>query len=298
MNSPEFGKYDLQPNDEELDLDAEYTDDYHIEHATEISEMLLSMKDEATRKPEMEKDATSKAGKIHEEIIFHKGKKYQKMLSGLKSILESDDVTIENPKKFDLCDKKIPIDWFILYYTKFSHISEEAICRVVSDGIFDILGLAEDKRPPLKLIEIINKREPESTSANKDTKALAYFHDPESRRNRIPAEKGDIVINLPNFNGEPSILDIMATLEHECFHVYQFNRRHGNVPMETVRDRIMMSAYHNGRDQYIDGNNDFEGYYEQGYESSARVFADQLTHATEELFREAISQTIKGDANG
>lgn len=113
MSSHEFGKYDLQPNSEDIDLGTDYTDDYHIDHAIEISEMLLSMEDETIRKPEMEKDAIIKARKIHEEIILHKGRKYQKMLTGISSVLNGGGVTVEIPENVDLNNKEYPFDYLI-----------------------------------------------------------------------------------------------------------------------------------------------------------------------------------------
>ncbi len=300
MNSHEFGKHDLQPTSESVDLDAEWTEDYHLDHAVEISELLLSMEDEAERRPEMEKDATSKANEIHEEIIFRKGKKYRKMISDIKSILGGDGVIIEKADKFDLSDRKFPIDWFLLCHSKFDYDSEVSICQVISDGIFDILGLAEDKRPTLKLNKAIDERGSEDIKADKYITYLGYFKDPEDRRHTAPfvQENGTIEINLFNFGSETSILHVLETLEHECFHAYQFNCRRGKVPMQTVRDRVVRAAYSYGNAQYIDPENDYEGYYRQGYESSARVFANQLTHATAELFRGAILQaTKKGDVN-
>ena len=47
----------------------------------------------------------------------------------------------------------------------------------------------------------------------------------------------------------------------------------------------------------ICSKNDYEGYYEQGYESQARSFSAQLTRATDIVITEAIKQAMKGDAN-
>ena len=87
MNNHEFGEHEMQQIGESIDLDAEWTEDYHLDHAVEISESLLLMKAEKTRKPEMEIDANLKASRIHEEIVFHKGEKYQKMISRIISVL-------------------------------------------------------------------------------------------------------------------------------------------------------------------------------------------------------------------
>ena len=110
-------------------------------------------------------------------------------------------------------------------------------------------------------------------------------------------KNGIIKINLPNFDDEPDIRDILATLQHECFHAYQFNCRRGTMPIETVRNRAMMAAYSYGHNQYISSKNDYESYYEQGYESSARSFSAQLARATDIIITEAIKQAMEGDAN-
>ena len=47
----------------------------------------------------------------------------------------------------------------------------------------------------------------------------------------------------------------------------------------------------------ICSKNDYEGYYEQGYESSARSFSAQLTRATDIVITEAIRQAMRGDVN-
>ena len=69
------------------------------------------------------------------------------------------------------------------------------------------------------------------------------------------------------------------------------------MPIKTVRDRAMMAAYSYGHNQYISSKNDYEGYYEQGYESSARSFSAQLTRATDIVITEAIKQAMKGDVS-
>lgn len=303
MNDYEFGKHELQPTDESVDLDTEWTEDYHLDHAEEISELLSSMKTEEIRKPEMEKDATLKASRIHEEVVFHKSEKYQKMISRISSVLKGDGATVEMPDNVNLKDKEYPFDYLISKCLRFDHDSKKAICQAVSDGIFDILDLKEDKRPVLMLAASINGRVSkyeESTGANDDKGELGHFKEPNGKFHHVDpkAEKNGIIrINLPNFDDEPDIRDILATLEHECFHAYQFNCRRGAIPIETVRDRAMMAAYSYGYDQYISSENDYEGYYEQGYESSARSFSAHLAWATEIVIREAIIQVMKGDAN-
>lgn len=307
MNNHEFGKHEMQQIGECVDLDTEWTEDYHLDHAEDISELLLSMEAEETRKPEMEKDATLKANRIHEEVVFHKGEKYQKMMSRISSALKDDGVTAEIPDNVNLKDLKYPFDYLISKCLQFDYASKEAVCQAVSDGIFDIMNLEEDKRPVLMLVACINGRVSkygESASVN-DNRALGEFKEPSSGRfrhvNPRAEENGIIRINLPNFNDKPDIRDILATLEHECFHAYQFNCRRGTIPIETVRDRAMMAAYSYGHDQYIDSKNDFEGYYGQGYESSARSFSAQLTRATDivvtEAIKQAIKQAMKGDAD-
>ncbi len=302
MNDYEFGKHELRPTDESVDLDAEWTEDYHLDHAEEIGELLLSMEAEEIRRPEMEKDATLMARRIHEEVVFHKGEKYQKMISRIISVLKSDGVTAEIPDNVNLKNKEYPFDYLISKCLRFDYDSKEAICQAVSDGIFDIMNLEEDKRPVLMLVACINGRVSKygkSTYIN-DDRALGHFKYPKWGFHHVDpqAEKNGIIkINLPNFNSEPDIRDILATLEHECFHAYQFNCRRGTIPIVTVRDRAMMAAYSYGRNQYISSKNDYEGYCEQGYESSARSFSAQLTRATDIVITEAIKQAMEGDAN-
>ena len=303
MNDYEFGKPELQPTDEGVNLDTEWTEDYHLDHAEEISELLSSMKTEKIRKPEMEKDATLKASRIHEEVVFHKGEKYQKMISRIISVLKSGGATAEIPDNVNLKNKECPFDYLISKCLRFDYDSKKAVCQAVSDGIFDIMNLEEDERPVLMLVASINGRVSkygESTSTNDDKGILGHFKEPNGRFHHVDpqAEKNGIIrINLPNFDDEPDIRDILATLEHECFHAYQFNCRRGTMPIETVRDRAMMAAYSYSHNQYISSKNDYEGYYEQGYESSARSFSAQLTRATDIVITEAIKQAMKGDVN-
>lgn len=303
MNGYEFGKHELRPTDESVDLDTEWTEDYHLDHAEEIFELLSSMKTEKIRKPEMEKDATLKASRIHEEVVFYKGEKYQKMISRISSVLKGDGATAEIPDNVNLKDKEYPFDYLISKCLRLDHDSKKIVCQAVSDGIFDIMNLEEDERPVLMLVASINGRVSkygESTSTNDDKGILGYFKEPDGRFHHVDprAEKNGIIrINLPNFDDEPDIRDILATLQHECFHAYQFNCRRGTMPIETVRDRAMMTAYSYGHNQYISSKNDYEGYYEQGYESSARSFSAQLTRATDIVITEAIKQAMKGDAN-
>ncbi len=299
MNNYESGRHDLKAMGESIDLSAELTEDYHLDHAVEINELLLSMEDEVKRKPEMEKDAALKADKIHEEIIFHKGEQYKKMVSDVRSALEGGGVSVIIPDNV----KRINYDYLISRCLRFDCYSKEAVCKSVSDGIFDILGLEEEKRPVLMLMAHINGRVSKygkSGSINDDRTTLGCFEEPNNRSLHMnpQAEKNGVIrINLPNFDDEPDIRDVLATLEHECFHVYQFNYRRGMMPITTVGDRAMMAAYSYGHDQYIDSKNDPEGYYGQGYESSARIFSAQLTRATDVIVTEAIKQAIKGDAN-
>lgn len=303
MNNHEFGKHEMQPIGECVDLDAEWTEDYHLDHAEDISELLLTMEDEAKRKPEMEKDATLMANKVHEEVFFRKGEKYQEMVSRISSVLNGGGVTVEIPDNVNLKDKEYLFDYLISKCLRFDYDSKEAICQAVSDGIFDIMNLEKDKRPVLMLVVSINGRVSKygkSTSINDDKSTLGYFREPDGRFHHVnpQAEKNGIIrINLPNFNDKPDIRVILATLEHECFHAYQFNRRREAMPIVTVRDRVMMAAYSYGRNQYISSKNDFEGYYEQGYESSARRFSAQLTRATDILVTEAVRQAMKGGTN-
>ena len=303
MNDYEFGKHELRPTDESVDLDTEWTEDYHLDHAEEISELLSSMKTEKIRKPEMKKDATLKASRIHEEVVFHKGEKYQKMISRIISVLKGGGVTAEIPDNVNLKDKEYPFEYLISKCLRFDYDSKKAVCQAVSDGIFDIMNLEEDERPVLMLVACINGRVSkygESTGANNNKGELGHFREPDGRFHHVDpqAEKNGIIrINLPNFDNEPDIRDILATLQHECFHAYQFNCRRGTMPIETVRDRAMMAAYSYGHNQYISSKNDYEGYYEQGYESSARSFSAQLTRATDIVITEAIKQAMEGDVN-
>ena len=303
MNDYEFGKHELQPTDESVDLDAEWTEDYHLDHAEEISELLSSMKTEKIRKPEMEKDATLKSNRIHEEVVFNKGEKYQKMVSRISSVLKGDGATAEIPDNVNLKDKEYPFDYLISKCLRLDYDSKKAVCQAVSDGIFDIMNLEEGERPVLMLVASINGRVSKygkSTSTNDDKGILGHFREPDGRFHHVDpqAEKNGIIkINLPNFDDEPDIRDILATLQHECFHAYQFNCRRGTMPIETVRNRAMMAAYSYGHNQYISSKNDYESYYEQGYESSARSFSAQLARATDIIITEAIKQAMKGDAN-
>ena len=304
MNDYEFGKHELRPTDESVDLDAEWTEDYHLDHVEEISELILSMRAEKIRKPEMEKDATLKASKIHEEVVFYKGEKYQKMVSRISYVFDDGGAAVEIPYNVNLKkDKKYPFDYLISECLRFDYDGKEAVCQAVSDGIFDILNLEEDKRPVLMLVASINGRVSKyekSTSIDDDKGTLGYFREPNGRFRHVDprAEKNGIIgINLPNFDDEPDIRDILATLQHECFHAYQFNCRRGTMPIKTVRDLAMTAAYSYGNIQYISSENDYEGYHEQGYESSARRFSAQLTRATDIVITEAIKQAMRGDVN-
>ena len=303
MNDYEFGKHELRPTDESVDLDVEWTEDYHLDHAEEIFELLSSMKTEKIRKPEMEKDATLKSNRIHEEVVFNKGEKYQKMVSRISSVLKGDGATAEIPDNVNLKDKEYPFDYLISKCLRLDYDSKKAVCQAVSDGIFDIMNLEEGERPVLMLVASINGRVSKygkSTSTNDDKGILGHFREPDGRFHHVDpqAEKNGIIkINLPNFDDEPDIRDILATLQHECFHAYQFNCRRGTMPIETVRNRAMMAAYSYGHNQYISSKNDYESYYEQGYESSARSFSAQLARATDIIITEAIKQAMEGDAN-
>ena len=305
MNDYEFSKHELRPTDESVDLDAEWTEDYYLDldHAEEIYELLSSMKAEKIRKPEMEKDATLKASRIHEEVVFYKGEKYQKMVSRISSVFDDGGAAVEIPYDVNLKDKKYPFDYLISKCLRFDYDGKEAVCQAVSDGIFDIMNLEEDERPVLMLVASINGRVSKygkSTSIDDDKGTLGYFREPNGRFRHVGsrAEKNGIIgINLPNFDDEPDIRDILATLQHECFHAYQFNCRRGTMPIKTVRDRAMMAAYSYGYNQYISSKNDYEGYYEQGCESSARSFSARLTRATDIVITEAIKQAMRGDAN-
>ena len=303
MNDYEFGKHELRPTDESVDLDMEWTEDYHLDHAEEIFELLSSMKTEKIRKPEMEKDATLKSNRIHEEVVFNKGEKYQKMVSRISSVLKGDGATAEIPDNVNLKDKEYPFDYLISKCLRLDYDSKKAVCQAVSDGIFDIMNLEEGERPVLMLVASINGRVSKygkSTSTNDDKGILGHFREPDGRFHHVDpqAEKNGIIkINLPNFDDEPDIRDILATLQHECFHAYQFNCRRGTMPIETVRNRAMMAAYSYGHNQYISSKNDYESYYEQGYESSARSFSAQLARATDIIITEAIKQAMEGDAN-
>ena len=303
MNDYEFGKHELRPTDESVDLDVEWTEDYHLDHVEEISELLSSMKTEKIRKPEMEKDATLKSNRIHEEVVFNKGEKYQKMVSRISSVLKGDGATAEIPDNVNLKDKEYPFDYLISKCLRLDYDSKKAVCQAVSDGIFDIMNLEEGERPVLMLVASINGRVSKygkSTSTNDDKGILGHFREPDGRFHHVDpqAEKNGIIkINLPNFDDEPDIRDILATLQHECFHAYQFNCRRGTMPIETVRNRAMMAAYSYGHNQYISSKNDYESYYEQGYESSARSFSAQLARATDIIITEAIKQAMEGDAN-
>ena len=69
------------------------------------------------------------------------------------------------------------------------------------------------------------------------------------------------------------------------------------MPVKTVRDKVLKTAYICGDEQYIDGKNDPEGYRTQGYESSARKFAEDLDQSTNVILQNALNLAIEGDKN-
>ncbi|MCR4753750.1 MAG: hypothetical protein K5837_05050 [Candidatus Saccharibacteria bacterium] len=254
MINYESNKNDIELVDEVIDLDAEYTEDYHLSHAEALEDLLSLMEnDEAKRKSEMEKDAYSKAVRIHEEIVFdNKGDIYQKMISNMRS-----------------------------------SVNEEEICQAFASGIFDILGVKEDDRPVL----IVSQEE---TPVVFDTNhyELGHFERPSSRlRDAGPKARrnGIIKINLSSFENTSGLEDIFASLEHECFHAYQFASVMHRTPIKTVRDFIMSDAYHYGMLEHIvPEKDDTEEYYGQGIESSARIFGAQLSRATSILVKDSV----------
>ena len=303
MSRCELKEHDLQPDNSAIDLNAKFTEDYHLDHATELSEALLSMKDEEKRRAEMENDAFLKASMFHEEIFFRRSERYKKIVSEVTSVLDGSGVYIELPDNVNLKNVEHPFDYLISKCLRFDHDSKVAICQTVSDGIFDTLGIKEDKRPALTLMAVYNGRSSKygrSTRVNDDRATLGTFVRPKWA---IPLEdtqaekNGSIEIILPNFPDGPDIRDILSAVEHECFHAYQYNHAKGNTPIETVRDRVMRAAYSYGEEQYINGKNDYEGYWTQGYESSARRFASLLEPATDIIITDAIKRAMKGSVD-
>lgn len=279
--------------EEELDFDAKLTDEYWSNFAVEINTALLSMKDEEVRKPEMEIDAERKACKIHEQVFYSHGESYQKMIRRICSTLDGKDVTLNLPENSNWEEMEYPFEYLARHLT-FELGAKESICQAVSDGIFDILGLDEDKRPPLRLVTTYKGRRSkndQSTSESDDKILLGHYAHPSKANGK---QNGSISIILPNFEDNAAIYDILDTLEHECFHAYQYNCQRGNMPLETVRDRVMMAAYIDGSEEYINYKNDFAGYYKQGYESSARRFSEYLSRANEELITNAIKRSVLG----
>ena len=304
MNNYESHSDNAERWSEGLDFDAEWTEDYQLEHAEEITDVLLSMEDEERRRPEMEHDATLRANRIHEEIVFNKGERYQKMVGDISEVLDSDGVSLDIADNVDLKKMEYPFDYLLSKCMRFDFESKEAICQAVMDGIFDELKLAEEKRPVLMLVVSINGRVSKhgNSTSDRDNKGeLGHFKEPGAQFRHVDPrakENGIVRINLPNFDDNPDIRKILATLEHECFHAYQFNCRRNNMPLNTVRDRVMQAAYTAGHNQYISSKNDYGGYYSQGYESSAREFSTQLMRATDILMTEAIMRAMKGENDG
>lgn len=282
MKNYEFGKYNSEPTKEIVDLDAKYDPIYFLGHHEKMVEILSSFENEERRRSEMEKDASLKADKIHEEIVFYKGVVFQKMVHTISSVLNDGGVTTEVPDNVNIIDKEDLLDYLISECMRFDYKSIDTICQAVSDGLFDSLGLRDNKRPALILID---------GKSGVPEDMLGCFDEVAGYENGI------IRIYLSNFDNRSDIRKVLATLEHECFHVYQFNCRRGMMPIETMRDRVIMAAYGYGIDQYISSENDFEGYYDQGYESSARIFSNQLTQATNTMIKEAIKTAMKGDKN-
>lgn len=254
MINYESNKNNSEPSNEIIDLDAEFTEDYHIAHAWALYDMLDSMEDEEKRRPEMEKDAFLKASRIHEEIVFNnKGDTYQKMVSNMRS-----------------------------------STNEEEICQAFVSGIFDMLEIKEDDRPVLMV-----NQEKDPVMLGTSHCELGHFEQPNSRlRDSEPKARknGIIQINLSSFENSVGLKDIFANLEHECFHAYQFASAVRRTPTKTVRDYIMSEAYHQGmfEQRISSGETDVEGYYERGIESSARKFSDQLSRATDILIHDIV----------
>ncbi|MBR3263971.1 hypothetical protein IKF94_01925 [Candidatus Saccharibacteria bacterium] len=255
MNNYESSEYNSESASESIDLDAEYTEDYLLAHAEEFFDIEDSMKDEEMRRLEMEKDATLKATKIHEEVVFNnKGETYQKMIKNMRSSTD-----------------------------------ENEICQAFASGIFDMLGLEEDDRPVFILnkendVEIINSNYCEAGHFEQPTSRI-HHADSKARKNGI------IQINLSSFNDSFGLHDVFANIEHECFHAYQFNSAMGRMPTRTMRDKIIHVAYFEGMirlGQYASAKNDIKGYYEQGIESSARTFSDQLSRATDIIINDVV----------
>lgn len=287
----EFVRAEIDDAENKVDLESEWNEDYHLEHATELSELLRSMENESVRKPEMEKDAVLKANKIHEEVMLRKGDSYQKTVEGIASLLNDGGVSLEIPNNVIASGRAITFDYLMSKCLNFDYRAQTTICELIQDGIFDVLGLEKEKRPELTLLTPVKHALVENNSA------LGHFNGPKDEgfygENLLSGGNGRIRINLFNFGDRPDIRNILETLEHECFHAYQFNSARGNLPTRTVRDRVMMAAYIHGRRQYISSKNDFEGYYDQGYESSARRFANQLRRATETVMVDAMKQAME-----
>lgn len=294
MNDYKFSKPELQPADEGVNLDTEWGKDYHLDHAEWSNEALLSMKDEKKRKPEMEKDATKRANMIINELYLGIDGKCKKMVFEIGSVFNSNDVRIELPNNVDKKNEEYSPDFLVSNCLRFNRDSIESICRSVSNGIFDVLGLTEDKRPFLNLVESTNGRVPENKKDNdigSEIRILGNFLRPRRNFHNVnpAAEKNGIIrINLPSFGNYPDIRKILAILVHECFHVYQFNCEREVMPITTARDMDMAVIYRYGHEQYISYKNDFAGYYNQGYESSARIFSTRLRKVIDMIIMEMI----------
>lgn len=316
MRNYEAGSYDSESIKGCFDLNAGYTEEYNLDHADELKNVLLSMEHEAERKPMMEEDAIQKAKIITSEI---KSEKCQRTIRKISSLLNSSGVTIEAPDDISSIRKDFVPDYLINENClRLNYDSRAAICRAVSDGIFDILGLEEDKRPALMFDKSYNIEEssPEdeknelgifkepglrlSIKRNDDTLRISFLgfdNDSEfddARLDPLAKKNGFIRINLSNFDEKTDIRMILSTLEHECFHAYQFNCSRGVMPIKTVRDKIVTAAYSYAKNQYISAKNDFEGYCDQGYESSAREFSKGLFFFTDQIIRRALKQSLEG----
>ena len=302
MNSFEFGKPDL-----------ESTTEYDGDYSTNESGATLSfMEHEAERKLAMEEDAVEKAKRI-ESGVWQNSEIYQRMIYGISSTFDSDKTTIDTSDDIDSVRRDFLPDYLINENClRLNYDGMVAICQAVSDGIFDFLGLDEDKRPALILDEnnsgeaegeLGTFKEPGAQLQTEKNGApfrinFSDFIDDsgfdDARVEHLAKKNGFIKIYLSSFGKKPDVRAVLSTLEHECFHAYQFNCRRGTMPIGGT----MMAAYHYGYDQYINAENDFEGYYDQGYESSARKFSEKLVFATDRIIRVALKQSMRGESNG
>ena len=253
-----------------------------------FAELLKTLEDEEVRRPIMIKDANEKASKIHEEIIFHHGGHYDKLIGAIATVFANQP---RHPRD--------SLGHICLQYS-----GQVAICQAFQDLIFDTIGLDQAKRPSLNLIEknhfdrtsINTKRQeqdidltPGRLRHSEQIRAEGTYRDnPQAEAN------GVIEIYLYNFNENPDIRDILRVLEHECFHAYQFSLIRKNLQLKTKWDEVRAAAYCYGAKQLKHASEiGWKTYNEQGFERSAKEFTDNLTRATEVALQDGLKSVKK-----